>query len=76
MKARITVLFYIKRTKTNKLGQCPIFVRITVDGKRTENSTGMFIDAKNWSSKAGKSIGKSQDSKLINEQLEIVRNKI
>ena len=76
MKARITVLFYIKRTKTNKLGQCPIFVRITVDGKRTENSTGMFIDAKNWSSKAGKSIGKSQDSKLINEQLEIVKNKI
>ena len=76
MKARITVLFYIKRTKTNKLGQCPIFVRITVDGKRTENSTGMYIDAKSWSSKAGKSIGKSQDSKLINEQLEIVKNKI
>jgi integrase len=76
MKAKITVLFYIKRTKTNKLGQCPIFVRITVDGKRTENSTGMHIDAKNWSSKAGKSTSKSDESKLINEQLEIIKNKI
>ena len=76
MKTKITVLFYIKRTKTNKLGQCPIFVRITVDGKRTENSTGMHIDAKNWSSKAGKSTSKSDESKLINEQLDIIKNKI
>lgn len=76
MKSKITVLFYIKRTKTNKLGQCPIFVRITVDGKRTENSTGLFIDAKNWSSKAGKFIGKSQESRLINEQLDILKYKI
>jgi hypothetical protein len=36
----------------------------------------MHIDAKNWSSKASKSTSKSDESKLINEQLEIIKNKI
>ena len=36
MKTKITLHFYAKSTKSNSAGQFPIYVRLTVDGKRLE----------------------------------------
>ena len=39
MKSKITLHFYAKSTKANAAGLLPIYVRLTVDGKRLEFST-------------------------------------
>jgi hypothetical protein len=44
MNAKITLHFYAKSTKANTLGLFPIYVRLTVDGKRFEYSTKKFIN--------------------------------
>ncbi|MEZ0007145.1 hypothetical protein ABH942_002524 [Flavobacterium sp. 28YEA47A] len=44
MKAKVSLHFYAKSTKANTKGQFPIYVRLTVDGNRTEFSTKKFIE--------------------------------
>jgi hypothetical protein len=34
-----SILFWLRRHKTDKKGYAPIWIRITVDGQRTECST-------------------------------------
>lgn len=36
MKEKITLHFYAKSTKANLVGLLPIYVRITIEGKRIE----------------------------------------
>jgi hypothetical protein len=43
MNATISILFYLKRAKANSQGLAPIFQRITINGKRLDNSTGKFV---------------------------------
>ena len=38
MKTKITLHFYAKNTKANAAGQLPIYVRLTVDGKRLSSA--------------------------------------
>ena len=40
MNAKISVLFYAKKSKTKSNLRVPIYLRITVNGKRAEFSTG------------------------------------
>ena len=44
MKTKITLHFYAKSTKANANGLLPIYVRLTVDGKRLEFSTKKFVE--------------------------------
>ena len=44
MKTKITLHFDAKSTKANAAGQLPIYVRLTVDGKRLEFSTKKFVE--------------------------------
>ncbi len=43
MNTKLSVLFFVKRTKTNANGLLPIFIRVTVNGERIEFSTKRFI---------------------------------
>jgi len=44
MKAKTTLHFYAKSTKANAKGLFPIYVRLTVEGKRFEYSSKKFIE--------------------------------
>lgn len=44
MKAKVNLHFYAKSTKANSKGQLPIYVRLTVNGIRTEFSTKRFVE--------------------------------
>lgn len=54
MKTKITLHFYAKSTKSNSAGQFPIYVRLTVNGKRLEFSTKKFVEPSKWSSEMTK----------------------
>ncbi|WP_152909152.1 Arm DNA-binding domain-containing protein [Chryseobacterium sp. Hurlbut01] len=42
MNTKLSILFYIKRAKTTSQGKSPIYLRVTVDSKRTEFSIKRF----------------------------------
>ena len=76
MNATISILFYLKRAKANAQGLAPIFQRITLNGKRLDNSTGKYIDPSKWSADMSKMKGNSEEARLINVHLENLKTKI
>lgn len=76
MKEKITLHFYAKSTKANSKGLLPIYVRLTIDGKRFEYSTKKFIEASKWSPELSKMKGSSEEARSINSLLDFTRNRI
>lgn len=76
MNATISILFYLKRAKANAQGLAPIFQRITINGRRLDNSTGKFVDPSKWHPEMSKMRGNSEDARLINAHLDNLRTKI
>mgnify|MGYP006164445997 FL=1 len=74
MNATINVLFYIKRAKINSNGLVPIFIRITVDGKRIDKSTGKYVLPDKWSVETSRLKGNSEESRSLNNHLDLLRN--
>lgn len=67
----ITILFLIQKSKLNNQGKCPIRCRLTLNQKRKEFSTGLFIEPKIWDSKS--QLAKvSNESDYINDSLTII----
>lgn len=73
MNATVNVLFYIKRAKINSNGLVPIFIRITVEGKRIDKSTGKYVLPEKWSTETSRLKGNSEEARLINNHLELLR---
>ena len=72
----ISILFYLKRAKANAQGLAPIFQRITINGRRLDNSTGKFVDPSKWHPEMSKMRGNSEEARLINGHLDNLRTKI
>jgi hypothetical protein len=64
-----SVLPLIRKAKANKLGEAPIYFRITVNKEVTEFSTKHYISPDLWDSKAGRVSGKTALAKAINKDL-------
>lgn len=74
---RLTVGFRVVKTRPNRNLECPIFVRITKNGKRTEFSTGQYINPESWCNDSQKMKDKKNpSSRVINEYIDIARVKL
>jgi len=73
MKAKIKVLFYLRKSKVNAIGRMPIFQRITVNGQRFDISTGHYVDEVKWSSETSRMKGNSEEAHTVNSQLELFK---
>ena len=76
MKTKVSILFYAKRAKASSNGLIPIYTRITVNGKRIELSSNKFVEPFKWSTEAGKMKGTSEEARLVNSHLDLLRNQI
>ena len=76
MKTKVSTLFYAKKAKAAANGLIPIYMRITINGKRIELSTNRFIEISKWSTEAGKMKGTSEEARSINNHLELLKNQI
>lgn len=46
----MNMLFFLYKSKTNAKGTAPIFCRITLDTKRKQFSTGLYVNEQSWNS--------------------------
>ncbi|MGC4128498.1 MAG: site-specific integrase [Bergeyella sp.] len=76
MNARVSVLFYAKKSKAKSNSRVPIYLRITVDGKRAEFSTGKDVDISKWSSESSRLKGGSEEARSINKHFDILQSKV
>lgn len=76
MNTNVSILFYVKRSKVNASGFCPVYVRVTVNSKRFEFSSNKFAHLDKWSSEAGRIKSTSEEARSINSYLDRIKNKI
>lgn len=76
MKNNFNLIFFLKRRKNHENGPVGIYVRITVGGRRAEITTGRSCEPEKWSVSAGKSTGKTEDSRTLNAYLSDIQTKI
>lgn len=70
MKTNFSLLFYLKKPKNHQNGLVPIYLRITVNGKRAETSTGRECEPALWNSTAGRFKGTKEEIKSFNAYLD------
>jgi hypothetical protein len=76
MDNRISVLFYIKRSKATTKSLLPIFLRVSINGGRFETSTQRYIEESKWIASSGRVKGNTEDPRTINTYLDSQRNKV
>lgn len=71
-----SIIFYPKSSNLDKSGKAPVFLHITVDGKRCELSIKRKIELQNWDSHKGKLKGTNPAAKQLNKFLEEIRSRL
>ena len=69
MIQNFTVGFQLKRNKKRRDGKAPIYLRITLNGKRFENSTHRSVLPDTWDSSQQRIKGRNEIAKTINNYL-------
>lgn len=76
MKTNLSLLFYLKKPKNYDSGEAPIYLRVTVNNKRTEIATGRQCDPKLWNTHAGRVSGSKESVRSLNAYLSNLQEKI
>jgi len=76
MNTTVSVLFYIKRSKANNEGICPIYTRVTIQAKRFEFSANKYVNPERWSGESSKVKGNNEEARTINSHLDYLKNQV
>ncbi|MEA1885732.1 MAG: Arm DNA-binding domain-containing protein, partial [Bacteroidota bacterium] len=76
MKNKIVNHFYVKTAKTNNKGLAPIYLRITVNGQRSEISTSIMVIPETWNKISERVTGRSEHARTINSKLSNLLTKV
>lgn len=76
MKVKVSVLFYIRKSKTKSSSHAPIYMRITVNGARAEFSTGKIVEISKWHPVLTRMRGNSEEARVINNHLDILKSTV
>lgn len=71
-----STLFYVKDERRDKNGKAGLYLRITVDGRRTSISLHRKIDPSKWDSRMNKLKGKGVEAEELNRFMTTIRHKI
>ncbi|WP_298486200.1 site-specific integrase [uncultured Maribacter sp.] len=76
MQNTFSTLFYPRGNDVDKNGKTPIYLRITVNGKRSEFSIKRKVLLTKWNSAAGKMNGATAEVRELNRYLDFIKNKV
>ncbi|MEW2923153.1 Arm DNA-binding domain-containing protein, partial [Muricauda sp. ANG21] len=71
-----STLFYLKDERRDKHGKAALYLRITVNGKRSAISMHRKIDPEKWDSRMNKMKGKGAEAYELNQFMATVRHKV
>jgi len=71
----LTILIYLKN-RMNSKGEKPIYLRVTVDGKRKETSLNRSVAPKKWDQNKQRLKGNTEEVKILNKFLVSVEREI
>ena len=73
---RFSLLFRLKKPNGYAKGNVPVYMRLTIDGKRTELSVDREFDPHRWNKKFGRATGTKEDAKTLNAYLDTLQIKV
>jgi integrase len=76
VETKLSILFYSKTAKTTREGLVPIYLRVTISGKRFEQSTQRYVIPTKWSAEAGKAKGNTEEARTLNYFLDVLKQKV
>lgn len=76
MKTTFSLLFYLKKPKNYEDGPVPIYLRITVNGKRAETTSGRECLPVNWNNSAGRVRGTKEEARTFNAYLDNLQSQV
>jgi len=76
MEHRISVLFYARTSKKTSKGLVPLYIRITINGRRLEHSIQRLVETGQWSRAAGRVKGSNEQARQINLYLDTLTGKV
>lgn len=74
MQNTFSLLFYPKGNDKDKDGLVPLYLRITVNGKRSELSIKRKIHRSKWNTEAGKLRGTTTEVRAFNRHLDNIKD--
>ncbi|UMB53943.1 site-specific integrase [Lutibacter sp. A64] len=74
-KSTFTVIFFTRKSRSNP-NQLSIYVRITVNGRRSEMSVKRSVSQNGWDSSKNRGRGNSENIRVLNAYLAQVYNKL
>lgn len=66
---KLTILYYLNRKKATPDDKAPIYVRITIDGRKKEFSLGFKTHIDQWNNKMKNVVAVEPDAAVINAQI-------
>ena len=76
MEHSITIHFHIRNARKNENDPAPIYMRITINGTRYEQSINRWVQSSKWSAATGRMKGSSGDARALNDYIDILKNKV
>ncbi len=76
MQNTFSVLFYPRGNDIDKNGNASIYLRITVNGKRSEVSIKRKVPLEKWNSEAGKLRGTTNDVRELNRYMDSIKVRV
>ena len=76
MKNTFSILFYLRKSKKKTNGTTPIYVRVTVNGKRSDFSAKRSIDAFKWNKSKARAKGTNEITRTLNTYLDTLKQKL
>lgn len=76
MNHTFSVLFFLRKDNRLERTELPIYFRVTVDGKRAEQSCRRSIEPSRWNGRDGRVKGNREDAREINSHLDNIQLKL
>src|SRR4051812_7875184 len=76
MEQSFGLLFFIRNKADENKNEQPVYMRITVDGTRTEVSAKRKCEPSKWNPENGRMLGKSEAVKQFNAYLDTLQQKV
>lgn len=76
MKTNFSLLFYLKKPKIYQKGAIPVYMRITVNGKRAELTTGRECEPSEWNTGSSRAKGTRERVRSFNAYLDGLQTRV